>query len=361
MDKRIKTVYAVSIVTMLLMLVGQVYWLYNQYQYSASTIMEKMQPVCTKLIQQEEGVRYDLLEKKWKSKLNEKDTLKIGIQIKIDRRNHDKNSYASTFTYTLLDGRTKVINASGLNSKDAGTIYDRYEACRYQPFQQHLMDSLLAGNGYGRTYGFKRLSHMRLVLQPQYSSIGFWYKGLHVVYCSNPMFQEGVEFDVPLPTMGIIKSMTWQLLLSFLLVCVIAFCLYYQVKTIVIQKRIDGIRREFLKNMIYESKQPKEEADSEGCIKVGDTEFRYGLNELRHGNERIILTSRQAEIFRLLASSPNIVISREQILNEAWGDDSYSNSLALNVQMSYLRRAIKSDGLLSIDVVYKKGYVLNVK
>lgn len=346
---------------MLLMLVGQVYWLYNQYQYSASTIMEKMQPVCTKLIQKEEGIRYDLLEKKWRSNLNKKDTLKIGIQIKIDRRNHGKNSYASTFTYTLLDGRKRVISADGLDSKDAGTIYDRYEACRFQPFQQHLIDSLLAGKGYGRTYRFKRLSHMKLTLPPQYSSTGLWHKGLHVVYCSNPMFQEGVEFNVPVPTTGIIKSMTWQLLLSFLLICVLAFCLYYQIKTIVIQKRIDGIRREFLKNMIFENKQPKEDADNDDSIKIGDTEFRYGLNELRHGNERIILTSRQAEIFHLLASSPNVVISREQILNETWGDDSYSNSLALNVQISYLRRAIKSDTHLSIDVVYKKGYMLNVK
>lgn len=155
--------------------------------------------------------------------------------------------------------------------------------------------------------------------------------------------------------------MAWQLAPSLLFILVLAFCLCYQVKTIVIQKRIDGIRREFLKNMILEQKQPKEEPGKGDCVKVGDTEFRYGINELRHGNERIILTSRQAEIFRLLVATPNEVVGRGQILAEAWGDDSYSNSLALNVQISYLRRAIKDDEHLSIDVVYKKGYVLNVK
>lgn len=248
-----------------------------------------------------------------------------------------------------------------MDGKDANTIYERYEACQYKPFQKSLMDSLLSKNGYGKIYGFKRLTHMKLILPPQYSHTGFWQKGLHVVYCSNPMFKEGVEFTVPVPTMGIIKSMTWQLALSLLLILVLAFCLYYQVKTIVIQKRIDGIRREFLKNMILEQKQPKEESGNNDCVKVGDTEFRYGINELRQGNERIILTSRQAEIFRLLAATPNKVVSRDRILQEAWGDDSYSNSLALNVQISYLRRAIKDDEHLSIDVVYKKGYVLNVK
>ena len=44
----------------------------------------------------------------------------------------------------------------------------------------------------------------------------------------------------------------------------------------------------------------------------------------------------------------------------AWGDDSYSNSLALNVQISYLRRALSSDETVSIEALYKKGYVLRV-
>lgn len=361
MDKRIKTVYAVSIITLLLMLVGQAYWLYNQYQYSAVTIMEKMQPVCTNLIKKEESIRYDSLQEQMRKELSENDTLKIDIQIQIDRRHSNKNKYASTFTYTLLDGREIVIRADDMDGKDANTIYERYQACQYKPFQKALIDSLLARYGYGKTYGFKRLTHIKLTLPPQYSSTGFWHKGLHVVYCSNPMFKEGVEFTVPVPTVGIIKSMAWQLALSLLLILVLAFCLYYQVKTIVIQKLIDGIRREFLKNMILEQKQPKEEPSNDDCVKVSETEFRYGINELKHGNERIILTSRQAEIFRLLAATPNEVVSRERILTEAWGDDSYSNSLALNVQISYLRRAIKDDEHLSIDVVYKKGYVLSVK
>lgn len=347
---------------MFLMLMGQIYWLYNQYQYSADMIMEKMQPVCTKVIQGEGSIRQDLYERSYRSnsKLNKKDTLKINIQIKVDRRKKGKNEYASAFTYKLQDGRQIVVRADSLYGRDADIIYDRYEACQYQPFQQHLLDSLLAKHGYGKTYGFRRLANMKISIQPQYSPTGFWNKGMRVVYCSNPMFKEGVEFIIPVPTAGIIKSMAWQFILSLLLFFVLVFCLYYQIKTIVIQKRIDGIRHEFVKNMILEQKQPKEESEDDDCVRVGETEFRYGINELRHGNDRVILTSRQAEIFRLLAATPNNVVSRERILDEAWGDDSYSNSLALNVQISYLRRAIKDDPRLSIDVIYKKGYVLSV-
>ena len=55
---------------------------------------------------------------------------------------------------------------------------------------------------------------------------------------------------------------------------------------------------------------------------------------------------------------PNQLVERESILNEVWGDDSYSNSLALNVQITYLRRALSSDASVSIEAVIKKGYIL---
>ena len=129
----------------------------------------------------------------------------------------------------------------------------------------------------------------------------------------------------------------------------------YQIKTIMIQRRINAIRHEFMKNMIYEMKQPPAKAaDDATAIKIGSTLFFYELNELRHGNEKVIITSRQAELLRILADSPNKVVGREVLLKEVWGDDSYSNSMALNVQITYLagseeRRRTKHRGN------YKKG------
>ena len=43
-----------------------------------------------------------------------------------------------------------------------------------------------------------------------------------------------------------------------------------------------------------------------------------------------------------------------------WGDASYSNSLALNVQITYLRRHI-TDPSLTIISIKKRGYILQVK
>lgn len=66
------------------------------------------------------------------------------------------------------------------------------------------------------------------------------------------------------------------------------------------------------------------------------------------------IISCHAESFRRLARSLNGAIDREIILSAVWGNVSYVNSLALNVQITYLRNAL-SDGIVSLT---KKGYML---
>ncbi len=90
----------------------------------------------------------------------------------------------------------------------------------------------------------------------------------------------------------------------------------------------------------------------------GKTTFDYAINELRQANRKTLLTSRQAEILRLLARSQGQLVSRETMLETVWGDVSYANSLALNVQITYLRRALSSDTSVEIVSLPKKGYVL---
>lgn len=96
----------------------------------------------------------------------------------------------------------------------------------------------------------------------------------------------------------------------------------------------------------------------EEIYRFGNTVFNYSNNELRSGHNKTLVTSRQAEILRMLAKNVNKAITRESILSLVWGADTYSNSLALNVQITYLRRAFQHDPKLSIVSLNKKGYML---
>ena len=103
-----------------------------------------------------------------------------------------------------------------------------------------------------------------------------------------------------------------------------------------------------------------EESPKNETYILGHTTFDYTNNELRTLANKTLITSRQAEILRLLARHPNIVISRETILEQVWGVASYTNSLALNVQISYLRKALRNDTSIQIESLMKKGYVLKI-
>ena len=218
---------------------------------------------------------------------------------------------------------------------------------------------LLDDKGYGKIFFFRHLDYKTVFLNAKYDVEGRWSRVVTVKYQTNPMFRQGISFQVPIPITRTLKAMMWQLIGSIFLFFILIGCLYYLVKTIVFQKRIDGIRHEFLKNMIYELKQPKEDdKGEETAVFIGSIAFYYAQNELLCGNSRVVITSRQAEILKLLAENQNQLVERDFILNEVWGDDSYSNSLALNVQITYLRRALNLDEKVSIEAVIKKGYIL---
>jgi len=96
----------------------------------------------------------------------------------------------------------------------------------------------------------------------------------------------------------------------------------------------------------------------EEIYNFGHTIFNFNTNELRFGNSKTLITSRQAEILRILSANLNIAVNREQLLKAVWGDVSYANSLALNVQITYLRRALVMDITVQIVSIPRKGYML---
>lgn len=93
--------------------------------------------------------------------------------------------------------------------------------------------------------------------------------------------------------------------------------------------------------------------------RLGDTLFRPNLSSLTYRGETHSLSVRQTEILQLLAENIGKSVERDVILEKVWGDTSYSNSLALNVQITYLRRLL-SDPRISIISIKKKGYILSV-
>ena len=95
-------------------------------------------------------------------------------------------------------------------------------------------------------------------------------------------------------------------------------------------------------------------------ITIGQTTFYSNLLIVEIKGAVQHLSARQSEILALLAQNVGQTVERETILQSVWGNDSYANSLALNVQISYLRKTLAPDSTISIVSLKKRGYILEV-
>jgi DNA-binding response OmpR family regulator len=104
-----------------------------------------------------------------------------------------------------------------------------------------------------------------------------------------------------------------------------------------------------------EKSQPDEK-----IYKLGDTVFNYSLCSVERNGKMQKLSLRLADILLILVRHLNSIVERDFILEQVWGDCSYANSLALNVQITYLRKILHEDKAISIESLKKKGYILKV-
>ena len=93
---------------------------------------------------------------------------------------------------------------------------------------------------------------------------------------------------------------------------------------------------------------------------IGQTLFDYNLSTIEIGGTVQHLSARQSEILTILAQNIGQTVERDFILLSVWGNDSYANSLALNVQITYLRKMLDPDTSISIVSLKKRGYRLEV-
>lgn len=100
--------------------------------------------------------------------------------------------------------------------------------------------------------------------------------------------------------------------------------------------------------------------------KTVENEFaigKYGFNFANlsldlHGNVKR-LTTREAEILKMLCSSQGNVVRRDQILTAIWGENDYFAGRSLDVFISKLRKYLSDDRSVSIENVVKVGYILH--
>ena len=94
-------------------------------------------------------------------------------------------------------------------------------------------------------------------------------------------------------------------------------------------------------------------------FEIGSLSFDYDRRVLK-GKEDPgqILTSKEADLLKLLCENTNDVLERNVALNKIWKDDSYFNARSMDVYITKLRKYLKADPKLEIVNMHGRGFKL---
>ncbi|MBN2747589.1 MAG: response regulator transcription factor [Bacteroidales bacterium] len=104
-----------------------------------------------------------------------------------------------------------------------------------------------------------------------------------------------------------------------------------------------------------------EEGDQKDQFNIGKYHFDYMHQELKLGKEMQKLTSKEAELLKLLCQHENQIMDRRIALNRIWKDDSYYNARSMDVYITKLRKYLKDDPKIQIINVHGFGFKLLTK
>lgn len=316
MEKRIRIVWILSLVSVLFLILVQGYWLYNQYTYVLDAYTEEL----GEQILQAAGQEYELRKVDVKSDytfvvntnseytksdsegIHENNKMGISMvrknlsavqdsmgiaQLTIDSLRRYAKEIANLPSDSLYN-YPNALASDSINSADSLKLFfskgfslnelheniNRAIINYHISFQEEQLDSVLHASLPELNYSITALSKNDTITASRWERAGSIFDSrIQVYYVYSPFQQEGVCISVKLPTQPLFENMAFQLLLAFGILLLLIVCLVFQIKTILKQKKIGELRQNFVNTMIHELKRPVQTLKTFIAF-LGDKEMR---------------------------------------------------------------------------------------
>lgn len=275
MERRIKTLYWLTIVALLLLVSLQGYWLFNQYVHNLKQYEDELFEKTIEVSQIDRDLRKQLHDKRfkimtqWKMEVKQDSTSVFNPELSwvFDTYIINKNeiTHCDSLSLQQIDSLSvidKGVKKYRFDIKSPNREHDAYETLeRFQinklcPFSVERFDSLLQIQGV-KPLSVKIEAVDSIVWSPHKMSCNsLWNPVMEVTYPFDILGKEQVRVTYQLGISPILGRMLESLIASILLSFLLVFCLIYQTKTIFKQRRIDELRKDFIKTMIHELKRP---------------------------------------------------------------------------------------------------------
>ncbi len=121
--------------------------------------------------------------------------------------------------------------------------------------------------------------------------------------------------------------------------------------------RVRAVLRRF-NSVAYEEEEEKLTGD---YVKYPDLIINISNYSVQYYGKNIDMPPKEIELFYFLASNPNQVFTREQLLDHIWGYEYYGDTRTVDVHIKRLREKIKDHNDWSLSTVWGIGYKFEVR
>lgn len=107
--------------------------------------------------------------------------------------------------------------------------------------------------------------------------------------------------------------------------------------------------------------KPEQSVKDKLIYNLASITFDVQNQEIKSGNHSQRLTSKESKILSILAKSKNNIVSRDDIMNEVWGETDYFIGRSLDVFISKLRKHLSAEPKIKIETIPTVGVVLKIE
>lgn len=101
----------------------------------------------------------------------------------------------------------------------------------------------------------------------------------------------------------------------------------------------------------------KEEAQE---VRLGKLQVRFNELLIEDGNRQHALTPRESDLLKYLIDHPNTLLTREQILEDLWGQNDYFMGRSMDVFISRLRKYLQTEESVSLETKRGVGFIFKI-
>lgn len=102
---------------------------------------------------------------------------------------------------------------------------------------------------------------------------------------------------------------------------------------------------------------PEKDTDSNKVRQAGNVEANPSSRDVFVAGNRVVLRTKEFDLLLTLMDHLNMVLSRDQLLDQVWGYEFYGRTRTVDVHVANLREKLIGS-TLSIETVWGKGYKL---